>query len=51
MSIGRFDEVECSIAEDVLALAQLLEKCEDFKVAIQTLEKESKRFDFFLQND
>ena len=46
MSICRFDEVECSTAEDVLALAQLLKKCEDFKVAFRKLKKESKFFDF-----
>jgi len=32
ISMIRFDKVECSRAEDVLHLAQLLEKCEDFKV-------------------
>jgi len=42
ISMIRFDEVECSTTEDVLRLARLLEKCEDFKV-IQlhlTLEEE-----------
>jgi len=42
ISMIRFDEVECSTSEDVLHLARLLEKCEDFKV-IQlhlTLEEE-----------
>jgi len=32
ISMIKFDEVECATAEDVLALAQLLKKCEDFKV-------------------
>ena len=44
MSIRRFDEVECSTAEDVIRLAQLLEKCNKFKVAFQTLKKESKYY-------
>ena len=34
--------MECSTSEDVLRLAQLLEKCEDFKVAFQTLKVASK---------
>jgi len=32
ISMIKFDEVECSTADDVLRLAQLLKKCEDFKV-------------------
>merc|ERR1712212_1209267 len=32
ISMIRFDEVECSTAEDVLLLAQLLKKCGKFKV-------------------
>merc|ERR1711990_332294 len=32
ISMIRFNEVECSTAEDVFLLAQLLKKCEDFKV-------------------
>ena len=38
----RFDEVECSTADDVLALAQLLKKCEDFKVAFHSITQRSQ---------
>ena len=40
--IPSFDTVECSTAEDVLQLARLLQKCEDFKVVQCTWKSKDK---------